>query len=197
MIKGNRWDDHYALRAKKENWLARSVYKLKEIDKRFKIIRKGGRVLDLGCYPGSWSQYCLKKVGPNGNVTGLDLHQPARLSSPHFRFIRADVLDIEPGRLLAQTGPVQTVLSDMAPETTGIRERDVNRSMELAEKALEIALALLKMKGGFVCKVFEGNGFKLLKKKGSPFFEQVRIIRPSAVRKGSREIYLIGIKRVG
>ena len=81
MIKGDRWDDHYARRARDEKWLARSVYKLKEIDRRFKLIRQGYRLLDLGCYPGSWSQYCIKRIGPKGEVVGMDLKSPDRFSA--------------------------------------------------------------------------------------------------------------------
>jgi 23S rRNA (uridine2552-2'-O)-methyltransferase len=156
-MNANRWDDHYARRARDEKWLARSVYKLKEIDKKFGLIRKGNHVLDLGCYPGSWSQYGIEKVGPKGEVAGIDLSRPVHVSSPRFRFIQTDVLTLDVEWLIRELAPRDVVMSDLAPQTTGIRSTDASRSMELASRALEIALALLKGKGRFVCKIFEGG----------------------------------------
>ena len=193
MIKGNRWDDHYARRARDEKWLARSVYKLEEIDRRFKLIRQGYRLLDLGCYPGSWSQYCIKRLGSKGEVVGMDLKSPDRFSAPNFGFIKADVFTLDLEWLAGEIDPRDAVLSDLAPRTTGIRVADTGRSMELAEKALGIALAVLKEKGHFLCKVFEGEDLKSLRDKFSEFFDQIRLIRPSAVRKRSREVYLLGL----
>ncbi|MBN1627214.1 MAG: RlmE family RNA methyltransferase [Deltaproteobacteria bacterium] len=193
MADGNRWKDHYTDRAREENWLARSVYKLEEIDKRHKIIRQGLRILDLGCYPGSWTQYCLKKTGREGFVTGIDLRRPDRIQAVNFRFIEADILAIDPRGLYRETGGMDAVISDLAPQTTGIHVADVSRSMALAEKALEIACNVLNRDGNFICKVFEGGDFKSLKDKASGFFSETRTLRPSAVRKRSREVYLIGL----
>ena len=89
-MKGNRWDDHYARKARQEQWLARSVYKLQEIDKRFQLIRKGNRILDLGCYPGSWSQFASLKAGPEGEVVGVDLNPPEGFFSWRKFFIEVD-----------------------------------------------------------------------------------------------------------
>lgn len=196
MTAGNRWKDHYTDRAREENWLARSVYKLEEIDKRHKIIRHGSRILDLGCYPGSWTQYCLKNAGRGGFVTGIDLQRPDRIQAVNFRFIEADILAVDPEELSRETGGMDAVISDLAPQTTGIHVADVSRSMALAEKALEIACAVLKKDGNFICKVFEGEDFKSLKDKASGFFNETRTLRPSAVRKRSREVYLIGLRFV-
>jgi len=123
-MKGNRWEDHYARRARKEKWLARSVYKLQEIDNRFKLIREGNGLLDLGCYPGSWSQFGIKKVGPKGHVVGIDLTRPDRLSSPNFKFIQADVLTLSIEWLGREMRPRDMVMSDLAPQTTGIQAAD-------------------------------------------------------------------------
>jgi len=193
MIKGDRWEDHYTRRARHEKWLARSVYKLEEIDKRFKFIHQGDRILDLGCYPGSWSQYSIKRVGPKGEVVGVDIKKPDRLSAPNFRFIKADVFDLDVEWLEGEIDPRDSVISDLSPHTTGIRLADTSRSMELAGKALGIALAMLKRKGHFLCKVFEGEDLKGFKNEFTLHFNQVRSIRPSAVRKGSREVYLLGL----
>jgi 23S rRNA (uridine2552-2'-O)-methyltransferase len=193
MGKRNKWEDHYARRARDEKWVARSVYKLEEIDRRFRLIGRGHRLLDLGCYPGSWSQYSLKKVGPGGEVVGMDLREPKRLSAPNFRFIKADVITLDLERLLQEIRLRDAVISDLAPQTTGIKVADASRSMELAKKALEISLALLKERGHFLSKVFEGEDLKALRNEVKERFDQTRLVRPSAVRKGSKEIYLLGL----
>ncbi len=191
-MKPNRWDDAYARRARDEKWLARSVYKLQQIDNKFKLIRKGSRVLDLGCYPGSWCQYALRKTGPQGQVTGIDLKRTDRLSSPAFRFIEADVLTLEPEKLALTIEARDLVLSDLAPATTGIRAADESRSLELADKAADIACALLNAGGHFVVKIFEGEDLNHYKEGVSGHFQQVRLFRPKATRKHSREVYLVG-----
>jgi 23S rRNA (uridine2552-2'-O)-methyltransferase len=195
MDMGNRWEDHYARRARRENWLARSVYKLEEIDRRFGLLRPGERLLDLGCYPGSWSQYCIRRLGPRGDVVGVDLKRPEGFSAPNFRFIRADVLSLDIQWLGREVGPRDAVISDLAPQTTGIAVSDVSRSLELAGRALDIALALLRGKGKFLCKVFEGEGIEPFRREIASRFEQLRIIRPAAVRKASREVYLLGLAK--
>ena len=192
-MKGKRWDDHYARRAKDEKWLARSVYKLIEIDRKFGLISKGDRLLDLGCYPGSWSQYGIKKVGPKGEVIGIDQTRPDHLSSPNFKFIQANVLTLDIELLGREVVSREVILSDLAPQTTGIQSTDISNSMSLARRAYDIALVLLKKKGHFVCKLFEGEDLKPLKLEMSKHFNQIRLLRPKAIRKGSREIYIIGL----
>jgi 23S rRNA (uridine2552-2'-O)-methyltransferase len=191
MGKTNTWEDHYTRRARQERWLARSVYKLEEIDRKVRLIRPGDRVLDLGCYPGSWSQYSVVKVGPKGEVVGVDLKEPDRFSSPRFRFIAADVLSLDVAWLREQVGTRDLVISDLAPATSGISVTDTSRSIELARRALEVALAVLKKGGHFLCKVFEGPDVKAFRTELGEQFARVQTHRPSAVRKASREIYLL------
>ena len=191
-MKSNRWDDHYTEKARAEKWLARSVYKLQEIDRKFKLIHKSDRVLDLGCFPGSWSQYAIRKVGKSGEVVGIDLKTPTAFGSPNFKFIEADIETVDPEQLIAEIGPMNAVLSDLAPATTGIRDTDAARSMFLAEQAARIGRALLKGGGHFVCKIFEGEDLKSFKSNISSSFKQVRLFRPKAIRKRSREVYLVG-----
>ena len=193
MAKRNKWEDHYTRRARDEKYAARSVYKLEEIDRRFKLIGRGHRLLDLGCYPGSWSQYGLKKVGPGGEVVGVDLREPERLSAPNFRFIRADVMTLDVEWLAKEIGLRDTVISDLAPQTSGIKVADTSRSMGLAKRALEISLVLLKEKGDFLSKVFEGEDLKTFRNEVKKRFSQMRLVRPSAVRKRSKEIYIVGL----
>jgi 23S rRNA (uridine2552-2'-O)-methyltransferase len=195
MGKGDTWDDHYARRARSEKWLARSVYKLEEIDRKFRLLPPGARILDLGCTPGSWSQYALGKTGPRGHVIGVDLARPERLSAPNFAFIQGDVREIDPERLLAEIGPRDLVISDLAPKTTGVKSADASRSAELVRSALDIARVLLRPGGRFLCKVFEGEEVQELRQELSRAFGKVRTIRPKAVRKGSREIYLLAEQR--
>src|SRR5271156_4838969 len=130
--------DYYFKQAKKENFAARSVFKLEEIDERFRILKEGQQVLDLGAAPGSWSQFSSKKVGPKGRVLGIDL-QPIKLTLPNAVFIAADLRDLKLEETFKQHGispPFDVVLSDMAPKTSGIRLNDQMRSLELSELAL-------------------------------------------------------------
>ena len=195
MGKTNTWEDHYTRRAKEERWLARSVYKLEEIDRKGHLIRAGDRVLDLGCYPGSWSQYSALKVGQRGEVVGVDLKRPDRFSSPRFRFIAADVLSLDVTWLREQVGTRDLVISDLAPATSGIAVTDTSRSIELARRALEITLAVLKKGGHFLCKVFEGPEVKAFRTELAAHFARVQTLRPSAVRKASREVYVLALNR--
>jgi 23S rRNA (uridine2552-2'-O)-methyltransferase len=194
MVKGNRWEDHYARRARKEKRLARSVYKLEDIDRKYCLFSRGQRVLDLGCYPGSWSRYSLDRVGPKGEVIGMDLRAPKGLRAKNFHFLKVDVLQLDKEVLALELGPIDVVISDLAPQTTGVKIVDNYRSMELAQKALNMATVMLKRGGHFLCKIFEGEDQKIFKDEFSQYFNQTRSLRPSAVRKGSREMYLLGIK---
>lgn len=191
-MKPNRWDDYYARRAREEKWLARSVYKLQEIDRKFKLIHRGDRILDLGCYPGSWSQYGLKKVGPKGEVVGIDTRAPQRLPAPGFRFIQADVLTLDVTWLSEEISLRHVVLSDLAPPTTGIRARDESRSLALGRRAMEAARTLLRPEGRFLCKVFEGEDLVCFEQELSTDFRNIKRFRPKATRKNSRELYLVG-----
>ena len=195
MGKTNIWEDHYTRRARQEQWLARSVYKLEQIDRKVRLIHAGDRVLDLGCYPGSWSQYSVAKVGPKGEVVGVDVKKPDRFSSPRFRFIQADVLSLEVEWLRKQVGTRELVISDLAPATSGIHVTDASRSIDLARRALEVALALLSKGGHFLCKVFEGPDVKAFRTELARHFARVQTLRPSAVRKASREVYLLAMNR--
>lgn len=190
-MKSNRWDDHYTEKARKEKWLARSVYKLQEIDKKFRLIYRNDKVLDLGCFPGSWSQYAIQKVGRGGEVIGIDLKMPKALGPSNFKYIAADIEAVELGKLAAEIGPRDVVLSDLAPPTTGIRDADASRSLFLAERAAELARLLLRSRGRYVCKIFEGGDLKTFKVNISPFFKELRLYRPKATRKRSREVYLV------
>jgi 23S rRNA (uridine2552-2'-O)-methyltransferase len=123
---------------------------------------------------------------------GVDIERPVSLSAPNFCFIQGDILELDSEWLVKEIGPRDLVISDMAPRTTGIKIADASRSMELADRALEIALFVLKNEGHLLCKVFQGEDQNRLKKRFGDFFDQMRLIRPLAVRKQSKEVYVLG-----
>ncbi len=185
--------DFFFKQAKKENYAARSVFKLQEIDEKFRILRPGYKVLDLGAAPGSWSQYCSQKAGPKGRILGIDI-QPIKITLPNALFVTADMRDLNLGELMAAHGiepPFDVVLSDMAPKTTGIRVTDATRSVELCELALETAERFLRPRGSFVCKLFHSDEFEGFRDKLRKRFEKVEVLRPKSTRKESKEIFFI------
>lgn len=187
--------DYYFKQAKKENFAARSVFKIQEIDAKFRILRPGDRVLDLGAAPGSWSQYASRKVGKTGRVLGIDI-QPIRLTIPNARFVTADLRDLDLEKTFTDAGiapPFDVVLSDMAPKTIGIRLTDQMRSLELCELALASAERFLKPKGHFVAKLFHSGEFEGFRDRLRDRFERVEVLRPQSTRKESKEIFFIAL----
>ncbi len=195
-MKSNQWDDYYAQKARKEGYLARSVYKLEEIQKKCSVVKRGGKVLDLGCCPGAWLQFTSKVVGKTGLVVGVDI-APLKHSMPkNVRFIQADVLSMDEGVLDEFANGFDTILSDMAPQTSGNKFVDTQRSLRLCEAALNLSARYLKPKGAFVCKVFQGDGFEEFLEISKKRFEKIKLLRPKCTRKASKEIYVIGLKIV-
>lgn len=191
----NRWADHYTRRAQKENFAARSVYKLEEIQKKHRLIARGNHVLDLGCAPGSWLQFAADQTGPSGRVVGIDL-KAVTISLPgHVETYVADIYDLGPELEQALAPGFQVVLSDMAPATTGNKHSDSVRSFELCRAALETAERLLRPGGRFVCKIFQGEDFKSFCDAVKSRFERMRIFKPQSSRKASREIFIIGLNK--
>jgi 23S rRNA (uridine2552-2'-O)-methyltransferase len=185
-----RWnDDPFTKRAKKENYEARSVYKLSEIEKRERIFQGVRTVIDLGAAPGSWTQFCLERV-PQGKIIAIDL-EPLRVSHPNLHAIQASIDDVDLAPLM-EGGKADLVLSDMAPKTSGIHDRDVLLSFELATTALNVAQKFLKPGGTFVVKLFMGESFEEYQKNVKALFGQVRLLRPESTRKHSREIFFVG-----
>jgi 23S rRNA (uridine2552-2'-O)-methyltransferase len=187
--------DQYFKKAKKENFAARSVYKLEEIDQRLKVFKPGHLVLDLGAAPGSWSQYASKHVGEKGRVLGVDL-TPITITLPNATFITADLYDLKLEDVIHEHGfpaKFDIVMSDMAPKTTGIKSVDQDRSLALCELALDIARRFLKPRGNFICKLFHSGDFNKFRDQMRPMFEKVDIIKPKATRQISKEIFLAGL----
>lgn len=193
--KKNTWQDHYTRQAKKENYPARSVYKLQEVQKKYKVLKPGHRVLDLGCAPGSWLLFAAKQVGEKGCVVGVDL-KPVKGKLPVQAKVHVgDVFDLTESFWEEQGERFNLVMSDMAPATTGNRNVDAARSFNLCEKALEVAKAKLQPGGHFVCKIFQGEDFQQFVQATRDSFEKHKIFKPQSCRKSSKEIYIIGLNR--
>ncbi len=183
--------DHFSKRAKAEGYAARSVYKLEEIDKRWKLFKRGDRVLDLGCSPGSWTTYAANEVGPSGYVLGVDL-KPVSISVPGYAETRvADIYDCSSG--LIDVKSYNVVLSDMAPSTTGHRDTDTARSAGLAEQALWLADRVLCQGGHVVVKLLEGRDIQAIILQMRATYDRVERLRPKATRSESSEVFLIGL----
>lgn len=183
--------DRFHQKAKKHGFLARAVYKLEELDQQFKLFKPGQRVLDLGCAPGSWLQYARTKVGDRGVLVGLD-RGPLRGDVAGARIVVGDVLTIDVKELLGELPAFDLVLSDMAPDTSGIRSLDQARSEALFERALEIATLVLSPGGNFVGKLFQGPDFKKLTEQVRARFETAKTAKPASSRQISIEQYVIG-----
>ena len=183
--------DAFFRKARGAGFAARSVYKLEEIDRKLRLLRAGDRVLDLGCRPGSWLQYALKVVGPHGAVVGID-RVPLQQSIPGARVLHGDIFATPDAELLGPLAAFDVVLSDMAPNTTGVRATDQARSAALVEEALARAERLLAPGGAFVAKIFQGPDLEAIRKRMAGRFSDVRMVKPEGSRAQSIEIYLAG-----
>ena len=184
--------DYYFHKAKKDGYAARSVYKIEEIDKKYRIIRTGYKVLDLGCSPGSWLQYASRKVGNSGQVLGVDL-QTVKISLPsHVKVIRADIFEVTNEDLKIKGGQADVILSDMAPKISGIRTTDVYRSFEMNKKVLYLANNILCSEGSLLLKAFQGKLFDELRYEFKKMFADVKLCKPKSSRSESVEIFILG-----
>lgn len=182
--------DHFYKKAKEEGYASRAVYKLIEVQKKYRILKKGDQVLELGSAPGGWFKILAKEIGPKGHVVGID-RLPLKIPLPsNALFIQQD---IEEPLKLEQTFDV--ILSDLSPDLSGIIFRDTYQSHELAKKVLSIAQKHLKQGGHLVIKIFPGKETVSLKQQLKQFFEELKTFRPEATRKTSSEIYFIALKK--
>lgn len=185
--------DHYFNKAKQDNYPARSVYKLQEIEKQSRLLVPGAAVLDLGACPGSWSLFAANRIGPAGRLLAIDL-KPAGTAFPgNVTYLVGDMLEPGPDILaaFAQFGPFDVVLSDMAPSTIGHKFTDQARSHELCEAALSVAAQRLKPGGSFVVKIFQGPDFQAYQKTLRQYFTKVRVAKPKSSRPESKEIFFV------
>jgi 23S rRNA (uridine2552-2'-O)-methyltransferase len=184
--------DPFVQRAKSQGWRSRAVFKLEEIDRREKLLRPGGVCLDLGAAPGAWSQYAKQRVGRPGRVIATDVLPMPPLAG--VEFVQGDFRESEVVEALLALCPprgVDVLLSDMAPNLSGVDAIDQPRSMYLAELALELTHRVLKPEGAALIKVFQGAGFEALVRQARVQFASVKLIKPQASRSRSPEIYLL------
>lgn len=187
--------DHFFRKAKQEGMRARSAFKLDEIARRFKILRSGGKVLDLGAAPGGFIQIVADVVGPKGLVVGIDLQPIKPFAQPQVKTAVLDVLadDFDAKLSAIYPGPFDAVLSDLAPKTSGIKATDEARSLRLAGRALDLAITRGRPGASFVAKLFMGGDFEAFRDEVRRRFAEVKVVRPEATRGASMEIYLVGL----
>ncbi|OIP65138.1 MAG: 23S rRNA methyltransferase [Nitrospirae bacterium CG_4_10_14_3_um_filter_53_41] len=195
-----RWNlehqqDIYVKKAHKEKLRSRAAYKLIQIQEKFRVMRPGDWVLDLGSAPGGWSQVAAGIVGEGGRVVSVDLLPMEPI--PMVRIVRGDIMKdgvIEKIRSELEGRTADLMMSDMAPNTTGIASIDHDRSVLLVEAVLELVPLFLRPRGGLILKVFQGKDFKILKEKTFSLFENGRVFKPDASRGRSVEVYWVGIQ---
>ena len=190
-----QYQDKYFKRAKKENYAARSVYKLKEMDKRFKLFKKGQTVLDLGAAPGSWTQFAGERVGKGGRVLGVDIQETRHTFPDNITFLQADVFGDSPELLEAMEplAPFDVIISDMAPKTTGVKFADQAASHELCVRAFEVALKRLKKGGAFAVKYFDGPDIQEYREMVRPHFGKLKNFKPYSSRSESKEFFVVAL----
>jgi 23S rRNA (uridine2552-2'-O)-methyltransferase len=184
--------DHLYQKAKDEGYRSRAAYKLLEIQQSYKVIPQGAHVLDVGAWPGGWTQVALELVGPKGSVTGIDLQALDPLDDPRCKLIAGDARDLE--EILGNPGPCfDSVISDMSPKLTGIKEADQAGTVGCAELALYVAQQLLKKDGSFIVKVFKGGEVEGFVKSARPMFNKLIRSELKSTRATSNEFYVIGL----
>ena len=188
--------DYYFKKAKKDNYPARSVYKLEEAQVKYRFLRPGQRVLDLGCHPGSWSLYAAGIVGAKGLVVGADLQRTdlaVQKADAEIQWLCYDVCSDEFVEYLQTNWPgFHVVLSDMAPRTTGSQYADHQHSLRLVRRVLELSALFLHENGTLYCKVFQGEDFPEFLQECKPLFTTVKVVKPKSSRQESREVFVLG-----
>ncbi|MBO5137040.1 MAG: RlmE family RNA methyltransferase [Spirochaetaceae bacterium] len=188
--------DFWSRKAFSEGYPARSVYKLKEIDEKFGILKKNHNVLDLGASPGSWTVFVLRALEETGHVTSIDLNPLAKeVTAQNLTFIQGDLYEQQVRNQALKLGPYDLVICDAAPPTTGNKTVDTARSVGLVELAIYYAKTMLKPRGNFAVKIFQGGDQQKLLKEMREIFEVAKGFKPEACRTESFETYLIGLNK--
>jgi len=191
MYRKNLKDEFYTRKSRADGYPARSVYKLEEINQKHKLIKKGDIVMDLGASPGSWTLYTSKIVGKEGRVLSIDLENLKFSAQGNVIFVKRDILKLDQIDLKNWEEKFDVVMADLAPKTSGVISMDVGRSLELSEKAFEIAKLVLKEGGNFITKIFEGEGVDDFAKEVEKSFKVFKRARPQAIIKHSKEFYIV------
>jgi 23S rRNA (uridine2552-2'-O)-methyltransferase len=189
-----RRKDTYYRRARAAGYRARSAYKLAQLDARYRLLRPGDFVVDLGAWPGGWLQVALERVGREGRVVAADVVALTPLPAPNAALVTADVRDPATAETVrARLGrPADVVLSDLAPKLTGIRATDEARCAELTGSVLRMLPVVLRPGGHLLMKLFMGAGFDQVRGDLQRLFAEARSTRPEASRRGSAELYAVG-----
>lgn len=187
----NRLNDPYLLKSRADSYRSRAAYKLEEIDQKYKLIKSGNKILDLGAAPGSWSQYAMRKAGGKAKIIAIDLLPVDPIEG--VVILQGDIRDEANQKKIIElaAGKVDVLLSDMAPDTTGVHYADTENSALLVHLALDIAEKLLKPGGSFVAKVFEGSEYQALLQRARKMFGFAKSFNPKASLTRSREIFLV------
>ena len=191
-----RHREYYYRKAKEEKYRSRATYKLLQAVKKYAFIKSGDIVVDLGAAPGGWTQAARDLVGSEGFVLGIDLKRIKPINLPNVRTITGDILDPQIVKQIKELlpRPANTVISDVSPNISGIWELDHARQIDLARKSLQIATSILKPKGNFFVKVFQGDMLNDFVKEVKQHFSSVRLVKPPASRTKSSELYILGMK---
>lgn len=188
--------DFWSKKAFSEGYPARSVYKLKEMNEKFSLLKKNSTVLDLGSAPGSWTVFLLRNLGENGKVVSCDLNPLAKsVRADNLTFLQGDLNDAEIRNKIRELGPYDLVVCDAAPLTTGNRTVDTARSQQLVEMAVWYAKAMLKQGGNFAVKIFQNGDQQMFLKALREIFTTAKGFKPEACRAESFETYLVGISK--
>lgn len=183
-------NDKYSKKAKEDGYKARSAYKLLEIQKKHSVLKPGMRVLDLGCAPGSWTQVATKIIGDKGFLIGIDL-TAVDLKFPNAELRQGDAFALTPESF--NNEKFNVVMSDMAPNTSGIKSLDQARSLDLCEKAFSLAQDLLLPGGHLVMKLFMGPEQNEFVSRVKKTFSNIKQVRPDSTRKTSTEVFLVAL----
>lgn len=187
----NRLNDHYLQKSRADDYRSRAAYKLEEIDQKYRLIKPGMKILDLGAAPGSWTQYALRKVSGKAKIIAIDLLEIAPIEGAVI--LQGDIRDQQKQAQIIELAPngLDMILSDMAPDTTGVHYADTENSAMLVHLALDIAEKLLKPGGSFVAKVFEGAEYQQLLQRARKLFGFAKSFNPKASLNRSRELFLV------
>lgn len=188
-----RKHDPYHKQAKLQGYRARSAFKLKQMDNKFRFLKPGIKVLDIGAAPGSWLQIVSERIGDTGTVIGVDLDEIKPLGLPNVKTIQGNILDEETQKKIRNLvgKRLDVVIADIAPNVSGNWDIDQYNQLELARMSMIIAKKLLFRKGWFITKVFQGIDYDEFLRDVKASFKRVKVFKPSASRKSSAEIYLI------